>query len=137
MGLLRRYEDQIYAAMRIVVGFLFVSHGVQKVLLIIGGGGQMPAAILYPAALIESVGGALITLGLFTPWAAFICSGQMAVAYFMAHQSQGLIPLLNRGDPAVLFCFIFLLMAAKGAGIWSLDALRGAGSSAQEAGSGS
>ena len=137
MELLRRYEDQIYAAMRIVVGFLFVSHGVQKVLLIVGGGGEMPAAILYPAALIEAVGGALITLGLFTPWTAFICSGEMAVAYFMAHQPQGLIPLLNRGDPAVLFCFIFLLMAAKGAGIWSLDALRGAGSDAQGTGSAS
>lgn len=137
MELLRRYGDQIYAAMRIVVGFLFVSHGVQKVLLIIGGGGEMPAAILYPAAVIESVGGALITLGLFTRWTAFICSGQMAVAYFMAHQPRGLIPLLNRGDPAVLFSFIFLLMAARGAGVWSLDALRGAGSDAQEAGSGS
>ncbi len=137
MELLRRYEDQIYAAMRIVVGFLFVSHGVQKVLLIIGGGGDMPAPILYPAAVIETVGGALITLGLFTRWTAFICSGQMAVAYFMAHQPRGLIPLLNRGDPAVLFSFIFLLMAAKGAGVWSLDALRGAGSGEEEAGSAS
>ncbi len=137
MELLRRYEDQIYAAMRIVVGFLFVSHGVQKVLLIIGGGGEMPAAILYPAAVIESVGGALITLGLFTRWTAFICSGQMAVAYFMAHQPQGLIPVLNRGDPAVLFSFIFLLMAARGAGVWSLDVLRAAGSGEQEAGSAS
>ena len=147
MGLLRRYEDQIYAAMRIVVGFLFVSHGVQKVFRIIEGGGEMPTdwswtelrafLSLYPAGLIETVGGALITIGLFTRWTAFICSGQMAVAYFMAHQPHGLIPLLNRGDVAVLLCFIFLLMAAKGAGIWSLDALRGAGSSAQEAGSGS
>ena len=137
MELLRRYEDQIYGAMRIVVGFLFVSHGVQKVLLIIGGGAEMPAPILYPAAVIETVGGAMITLGLFTRWTAFICSGQMAVAYFMAHQPRGLIPLLNRGDPAVLFCWIFLLMAAKGAGIWSLDALRGAGSGAQEEGSAS
>ena len=139
MELLRRYEDQIYAAMRIVVGFLFVSHGVQKVMLIIGGGElPMPAAIFYLAAVIETVGGALITLGLFTRWTAFICSGQMAVAYFLGHQLRlGGIPVMNGGDPAVLFSFIFLLMAAKGAGVWSLDALRGAGSGEEEAGSAS
>ncbi len=102
----------------------------------------MPAAILYPAAVIEFVGGALITLGLFTRWTAFICSGQMAVAYFIGHvaASSGiavLMPLLNRGDPAVLFSFIFLLMAARGAGVWSRDALRAAGSGEQEAGSAS
>ena len=130
MKFLKRYQDQIYAAMRIVVGFLFVSHGIQKVLTAFSGElpMQMPALIFYPAAAIETVGGALIMLGLFTPWAAFVCSGQMAVAYFIAHQPQGIIPLLNRGDSAVLFCWIFLLMAARGAGIWSLDHLRGAAS---------
>ena len=125
MELLRRYEDQIYAAMRIVVGFLFVSHGVQKVLLIIGGGDMpMAAATLYPAAVIESVGGALITLGLFTRWTAFICSGQMAVAYFMAHQPQGLLPIQNHGELAVVYCWLFLVFAVRGSGIWSIDDAR-------------
>ncbi len=130
MEFLKRYQEQIYAAMRIVVGFLFVSHGSQKVLTAFSGEipTQIPAALFYPAAVIEAVGGALITLGLFTPWAAFICSGEMAVGYFIAHQPRGIIPLLNGGDMAVLFCWIFLLMAARGAGIWSLDSLRGAAS---------
>lgn len=129
---LRRYETQIYAAMRIVVGFLFVSHGVQKLVhLLATGEAPMPPPLFYPAMLIETVGGALITLGLFTPWAAFICSGQMAVAYFIAHQPNGLIPLLNRGDPPALFAWIFLFIAAKGAGIWSLDSLRRPGGPAE------
>jgi putative oxidoreductase len=88
----------------------------------------MPGPMLYPAMVIETVGGALIVLGLFTRWAAFLCSGEMAVAYFYAHQPRGIIPLLNRGDTPVLFCWIFLLIAAKGAGIWSLDFRREAGS---------
>ncbi len=126
MELLKRYQDQIYSAMRIVVGFLFVSHGIQKVMIMFSGEIPLPAPMFYPAAVIEAVGGALITLGLFTPWVAFICSGEMAVAYFIGHQPRGIIPLLNRGDAPVLFCWIFLLVAARGAGIWSLDNLRGA-----------
>ncbi len=124
MNFLKPYEDRIYAAMRIVVGFLFVSHGIQKLLRILDGE-ALGTPLLYGAAVIEAVGGALITIGLFIPWAAFICSGQMAVAYFIAHQPQGILPLVNRGDLPVLFCWIFLFMAVKGAGIWSLDSLRG------------
>ncbi len=121
MELLSRYEDQIYAAMRIVVGLIFLSHGVQKLLLVLAGETPMPGPMLYPAMVIEAVAGALIVLGLFTRWAALLASGEMAAAYFIGHQPRGIIPLLNRGDTPVLFCWIFLLMAAKGAGIWSLD----------------
>ncbi len=124
---LNRYQVQIYAATRIVVGFLFACHGAEKLWGIASGDSALQAAFLYPAAGIESVGGVLITLGLFTSWTALICSGQMAVGYFVFHQPTGLIPLLNGGELAVLFCWIFLLIAARGAGIWSLDALRESG----------
>jgi putative oxidoreductase len=80
-------------------------------------------AILLAAAWIETVGGGLIALGLFTRAAAFICSGQMAVAYFMAHAPQGLYPALNMGEAAVLYCFIFFYFVFAGPGPWSLDAL--------------
>ena len=125
LNFLGRHEAQIYALMRIVVGFLFASHGGQKVLGIVSGtASQMPPALLYPAAAIELVGGTLILFGLFTRWAAFIASGMMAVAYFMAHQPQALLPLLNRGEPAVLYCWVFLFIAARGAGTWGVDASR-------------
>jgi len=77
--------------------------------------------LLMAAAVIEVVGGGLIALGLFTRIAAFVCSGQMAVAYFMAHGSQGFWPALNGGEAAILFCFIFLYLACAGPGAWSLD----------------
>ncbi len=125
MNLLGRYEAQIYALMRIVVGFLFASHGAQKVLGIVSGTeSQMPAALLYPAAAIELLGGTLILFGLFTRWAAFISSGMMAVAYFMWHQPQALLPLQNRGELAALLCWVFLFIAARGAGTWSVDGSR-------------
>ena len=124
MEFLKRYQDPIYALTRIVVGFLFLCHGVQKFGAILSGESQMPTAVLWAAAIIETLGGALIALGLFATWAAFVCSGQMAVAYFMAHQPQALLPLQNRGELAVLYSWIFLMIAAKGAGIWSVDAAR-------------
>ena len=85
----------------------------------------MPPALLWTAGLIELVGGGLIAVGLFTGWAAFICSGQMAVAYFMAHQPQGLLPIQNRGELAAIYSFVFLLIASRGSGIWSVDGARG------------
>ena len=125
---LQPYEDRIYALVRIVIGFLFFGHGVQK--MIAGFGGQipaeMPAPMFWAAGLIELVGGALVGLGLSAGWAAFICSGQMAVAYFIAHQARGLLPMHNDGEPAALYSWIFLLIAVRGSGIWSVDAARGA-----------
>lgn len=122
------FETQTYAAMRIVAGFLFLWHGAQKFL-------SFPAEFPYPlnamlivAGVIELVGGALVMVGFLTRWAAFVCSGLMAAAYWMVHGSQmfggGLIkffPLVNEGELAALYCFVFLLIAARGAGIWSVD----------------
>lgn len=129
MEWLKRLEPQVFALTRIVVGFLFLCHGVQKVAAIVSGNvpEAFPLPVFYLAALIETVGGALVALGLFAVPAAFLCSGMMAVAYFMVHQPQGLLPIQNRGEPAALFCWIFLLLAARGPGIWSVDAARGQG----------
>ncbi len=122
---LGRFDDRIYALVRIVVGFLFLCHGVQKIFFAGGPPDAMPAALFWAAGGIGLVAGAMIALGILGSWAAFIASGQMAAAYFMAHQPNGILPIQNQGELAVLYCWIFLLMAARGSGCWSLDALRG------------
>lgn len=123
---MNRLEPQAYAALRIVAGFLFLWHGSQKLLgLPIDPPPGLPVLIQYLAGGIELVGGLLVMLGLFTSWAAFIASGLMAAAYWMAHGLNHLLPLLNQGELAALYCFVFLLIAARGSGIWSLDSLRG------------
>lgn len=123
------YNPQGYALMRIVVGFLFLWHGAQKLFGIpIPMPGEVPAFITYIAGPIELVGGILVMIGLLTRWAAFIISGQMAVAYWMAHGVKALLPIQNNGELAVLYCFIFLFISTQGGGIWSVDAfLRGDG----------
>ena len=126
MQFLSLREDQIYAAMRIVFGLLFAFHGAQKLFGLFGGApGEMPAALLYTAGTIELVGGALVCVGFQTRWAAFLCSGTMAVAYFMVHQPMGLLPIQNRGELAALYCWAFLFIAARGDGVWSLGGARG------------
>ena len=116
-----RMAPQAYAIMRFVFGLMFVTFGLQKFGLL--GGQAVPLASIYGAAgIIEVVGGVLIAIGFLTRPAAFIASGEMAVAYFMAHQPQGPLPVQNEGVPAVLFCFAFLYVAARGAGVWSVDA---------------
>jgi putative oxidoreductase len=127
--LLGPYSPYLYAVLRIVVGFLFACHGAQKLFGLFGGlgpaGGTAPLfSLMGLAGLIEFFGGLLIMLGLLTGTVAFIASGQMASAYFMAHHPRGFWPILNEGEPAVLFCFIFLYMASRGSGIWSIDSLR-------------
>lgn len=120
---LGKYSEYIYALLRIVAGWCFLLHGTQKLFGWPGGRDPVQIASLYGVAgIIELVCGLLILLGLFASWAAFLASGEMAVAYFWAHATQGspLFPLMNGGEPAVLFCFIFLLVAAKGAGKWSV-----------------
>ena len=124
---LGKYSEYIYALLRIVAGWCFMLHGAQK---LFGwfGGQQATETLMQVAGVVEFFGGLLIMVGLFASWAAFISSGQMAVAYFMAHVSQGgnaLFPLLNRGEGAVLFCFIFLYVATKGAGKWSIASALG------------
>jgi putative oxidoreductase len=120
------YAPHAYATLRIVAGLLFVCHGLQKVFGMFGGadGAAAPlSSLLGIAGIIELIVGPLITLGLFTGYAAFIASGEMAVAYFIGHFPQGFWPVQNGGEPAVLNCFVFLYIAAQGSGIWSLDAL--------------
>lgn len=120
-----RYAPQVYALFRIVVGFLFLFHGAQKVLGMFGGmqGGTAPMMSMpWIAGVIELVGGILVMIGLFTRVAAFICSGEMAAAYFMVHQPQAAWPIQNQGELAALYCFAFLYIAARGGGMWSADA---------------
>ncbi|GAB3544706.1 DoxX family protein [Spirosoma fluminis] len=120
--LLAPYTPHLFALVRIVAGLLYASHGSQKLLGIPGGGEPVPLLSMMGAAgVIELVGGLLIAIGLFTRVAAFIASGQMAGAYFIAHVPQGWVPLLNKGELAMLYCFLFLYIAAHGAGIWSVD----------------
>lgn len=122
---LGRYSEYIYALLRIVSGFLFILHGTQKLLGFPASGRPAGAlnAMMTAAGVIEIVGGFLIMIGLFAGLAAFIASGEMAVAYFMVHQPMGAFPIQNNGEPAVLFCFIFLYIASRGSGILSVDSL--------------
>jgi putative oxidoreductase len=118
------YSEQCYALMRMVVGFLFLWHGAQKLFGIpMPMPPGVPPFITYVAGPIELIGGILVMIGLFTSWAAFITSGQMAVAYWMAHGTKALLPLQNNGELAVLYCFVFLFIASRGGGLWSVDAL--------------
>lgn len=114
-------EGYAYAAMRIVTGFLFMFHGLQKVLGMYGGQVQAVGSLPWVAGVIELAGGILVLIGLFTSLVAFICSGEMAAAYFMAHFPKGFWPIENGGELAVLYCFVFLYIASRGGGPLSLD----------------
>jgi putative oxidoreductase len=122
MSFLDKYQEHTYALLRIFSGFLFLWHGAQK---FFDFPIEYPYGPLNPmmtvAGAIELLGGILIMIGLFTRPAAFICSGTMAVAYWMAHGMNNFFPIANGGELAVMFCFVFLFIAARGAGIWSLD----------------
>jgi len=120
-----KYSPRCYALMRMVVGFLFLWHGSQKLLgFPMGMPAGAPPFIIYGAGPIELIGGILVMIGLFTHWAAFIASGEMAVAYWMVHGHRALLPIQNQGELAVLYCFVFLFIASQGGGIWSVDAVR-------------
>ena len=123
---LGKYSPYFYAVLRIVAGLMFAMHGSQKLLGWPAGQGRPPlASQMGIAGVIELVGGLMIALGLFASIAAFIASGEMAFAYFTVHAPGGPLPLLNRGELAVLYCFLFLYIAAHGSGVWSVDALIG------------
>ena len=125
--ILAGYGPQAYAAMRIIVGLLFFCHGLQKVFGFFGGVNGAPAplfSLLGIPGLIELVTGALITMGLVAGSAAFIASGLMAAAYFLGHFPNSFWPILNGGEESVFYCFVFLYMATRGAGVWSIDASR-------------
>lgn len=123
---LTQWQPRLLSLLRIVTGFLFMQHGGQKIL-------GFPAPQRGPfellsmtgvAGVLELVGGALIVIGLFTRPVAFVLSGLMAFAYFIAHAPQAFWPILNGGELAIMFCFVFLYLAAAGGGAWSADQLR-------------
>lgn len=120
MKFLDSYQEHTYALLRIVTGFLFIWHGAVKLF-------NFPTAfkydlspLMYAAGGIEVIGGALVMIGLITRPAAFICSGTMAVAYWMAHGSKSFWPIMNNGELAIMFCFAFLFIAARGTGMWGV-----------------
>ena len=121
---MNRFDRPAYALLRIVTGFLFLWHGVGKVF---GYPEPIPDLawhVHWIAGPVELIGGVLVMIGLFTRIAAFICSGQMAFAYFMVHAKGGFLPTENGGELAVLYCFVFLFIAAHGAGSFSVDGRR-------------
>ena len=123
---LGKYSDYLYALMRIMVGLLFASNGARKLFGVFGGmGGSEEAAPLFSqiglAGIIEFFGGLLVTVGLVTGYAAFIMSGEMAVAYFQSHFPKGFWPILNGGERAVFYCFVFLFIASRGGVVWCVE----------------
>jgi len=114
-------QPYAHALLRIIAGFMFSLHGFQKMFGMLGGNKAEFFSLPWLAGFLELFGGLLLMLGLFTRPVAFILAGEMAVAYFMVHQPQGFLPILNRGELAALYCFVFLYFAAAGAGHWSLD----------------
>ena len=130
----RGWEPRVLSLLRIVVGLLFLQHGLNKIFGFPPGLAPHHPYVLFTlvpglAGIIEAVGGTLIVLGLFTRPVAFILSGEMAFAYFIAHAPHGLFPLQNRGEGAVLYCFVFLYLFVAGGGAWGLDRLRARGAS--------
>jgi putative oxidoreductase len=124
---LGRWQPQLLAILRIVVGLLFLEHALIKLAGFPPGGKpglQDVGSYLWIAGLIELITSALVILGLFTRVAAFIAAGEMAVAYWTVHAKMGFYPAVNMGEAAILYCFIFLYLAAAGAGAWSVDEVR-------------
>jgi putative oxidoreductase len=127
MGFLDRFSGPLLSVLRIVSALLFMAHGTGKLFQFPPveqfPNGPEPMTLPWIAGVLEFVGGALLTVGLGTRIVAFILSGQMAVAYWMAHAPQALYPIQNGGELAIMFCFVFLYVAAAGGGPWSLDRL--------------
>ena len=123
MKFLSKYEGIAYALLRIVIGFLFACHGAQKLFGVLGGQSMVHVPLMLLAGIIEFGGGVLVAIGFFTRIAAFISSGQMAFAYFMAHAHAhgSYIPIVNQGEPAIMYCFIFLYIATHGTGKWGVQ----------------
>jgi putative oxidoreductase len=116
-----KYETQVYSILRIVVGFLFLWHGSQKLLSFPPTVHGIPPYIVFIAGPIEFFGGLLVMIGLWTRWAALICSGEMAYAYWFVHGTHALLPLVNSGELAMIYCFLFLFISTRGSGAFSID----------------
>lgn len=125
MTALKPFEPHIYAVLRIIAGLMFLCHGTQKLFgWPVEAMAGMPPMVQYLGGGIEFGGGLLIAIGLLTRWAAFLASGMMAAAYWMAHGLKAFFPIANGGEMAILYCFLFLFICARGPGIWSVDASR-------------
>ena len=125
MSGLESWSPRVLAVVRIITALLFIEHGLMKLVAFPAAIPGLPSplpGIMLAAALIEIIGGTLIAVGLLTRIAAFLCSGEMAAAYFMFHAPKSFWPAVNQGDAAILFCFVFLYLVFAGAGAWSLDA---------------
>ena len=122
MSLQNQWSDPAYALLRFVAGLLFACHGAQKLLGALGGQ-KVSGAFMTTGGVVELVGGALIAVGLLTNVAAFLASGEMAVAYFKAHAPHGFWPIENKGELAVIYCFLFLFIAVAGSGRFGVDAM--------------
>jgi putative oxidoreductase len=136
MNSLNRYADPVYCIMRLIAGLMFACHGGQLVLGMFGGMEGAAKPMMQIGGWIQLVGGFLVAFGLLTRLAAFICSGEMAVAYFMIHVANAptpaakFFPLLNHGELAVFYCWVFFFIFFYGPGRWSIDALMSRGSTA-------
>jgi putative oxidoreductase len=119
---MQAHETQIYAALRIVTGFLFLCHGASKLFgFPVPTPEGAPGFVIWVGGTIELVGGALVMIGFYTRQAAFLCSGFMACAYWMGHGLKALLPIANQGELAVLYCFVFLYISARGTGPWGIE----------------
>jgi putative oxidoreductase len=128
MNTLNRFADPVFCITRLIVGLLFASHGGQKILgFPPGGHGMPPGAMGAVGAWVELGCGLLIAVGFLTRIAAFIASGEMAVAYFMVHAAGGFFPIVNHGEAAVFYCWFFFFTIFYGAGRWSVDGLMAKG----------
>ena len=129
MNRLAKYSDQAYALLRIVTGFMFAFHGAQKILGMFSDFHPVVGSQIWIGGLIELIGGLLVLVGFQTRWAAFLASGEMAVAYFQFHWKfqfgSAFFPAINKGELAVLYCFVFLFIACRGGVLWCLDKKRG------------
>ena len=125
MNRLAKYSDQAYALLRIVTGFMFAFHGAQKILGILSEFQPQMGSQLWIGGMIELIGGLLVMVGFQTRWAAFLASGEMAVAYFQFHWKfqfgPQFFPAINKGELAALYCFVFLFIACRGGVMWCLD----------------
>ena len=121
---MRPFSQQAYALLRVVAGLLFLWHGAQKLFSFPAPPPNIPPFVTYIAGPIELVCGFLVMVGLFAGWAAFLCSGLMAAAYWMVHGTQALFPIQNGGELAALYCFVFLFISTQGSCLWSVDSAR-------------
>lgn len=124
MNALNAWQPQVLSVLRIISALLFIQHGTVKLLGFPVAYPNALSTLSLTAGILELVGGVLLAIGLFTRPVAFILSGQMAVAYFMAHASQSFYPIVNKGELAIMFCFVFLYIVFAGPGPWSVDAAR-------------